>query len=205
MRMPLMASPSRARCLSGARNPQQSGEQARVCRHIVRCKARDEELAEWDKFFESNDLGADQSIKHLLNQRARRKKEEEPPVSGSCYGCGVTLQIANPDGLGYVHPNVYWRKREHKQQSSMLCARCCLIPRALLIARHAAFATAHLHEDMTTRLICHGSDFNAFIISKRGKEGKSAPSMLLQAFDVHAVCCVIPPFLSSAMAAGACS
>ncbi|CAD7697732.1 unnamed protein product [Ostreobium quekettii] len=41
-----------------------------------------------------------------------------------CYGCGVKLQTTQPGEMGYIEPEKYATKLEHRQYTQMLCERC---------------------------------------------------------------------------------
>ena len=104
-----------------------SAREACTCARTRHQQSIDDDLATWGKYLESDELGVDE-LQNVLDRNQRNR--ESPSVPGTCYGCGVTLQIANPDSLGYVSPDRYWKKREYskKKAVSMLCARCAYLP-----------------------------------------------------------------------------
>ena len=88
---------------------------------LLRCTATKDDLADWEKFFDSDDLGVPEELADVVT--AKEIKDAARPVTGACYGCGIALQIASPSALGYVDPVVYWEKRQYRQQNDLLCSR----------------------------------------------------------------------------------
>lgn len=87
------------------------------------CRASGDDLSGWQQFFDSDDLGLPEGFVDIAGLKQKPRKET-PSVSGNCYGCGVALQTESPESLGFVDPDVYSKKRSHKQQNSILCSRC---------------------------------------------------------------------------------
>ena len=86
-----------------------------------RCTATDDDLTDWEKFFDSDDVGVPEDLTGIVD--AKETAVATPKVNGACYGCGIALQVEWPSALGYVDPEVYWGKRQHKQQNTLLCTR----------------------------------------------------------------------------------
>jgi hypothetical protein len=110
------------------------------------CTATDDELADWEKFFDSDDLGMPEALAGILDAK-EAKADAAKPVVGACYGCGIKLQVEWPSQLGYVDPEMYWTKRQHKQQNNLLCTRCA--PTPLLFIR---LLSAAQHTQCSSRL-----------------------------------------------------
>jgi hypothetical protein len=87
------------------------------------CRAWEDDLSGWQDFFDSDDLGLPEGVVDITGLKQKPRKEPES-VSGNCYGCGVALQADCPENLGFVDPDVYWKKRSHKHQNTILCSRC---------------------------------------------------------------------------------
>ncbi|GLC36226.1 hypothetical protein PLESTB_001366400 [Pleodorina starrii] len=61
-------------------------------------------------------------------RKAARQADKAAAVSrnsqGCCYGCGAPLQTEVPVGAGYVAPDKYAVKKQHRQLDKVLCQRC---------------------------------------------------------------------------------
>jgi len=45
-------------------------------------------------------------------------------LQGACYGCGLGLQMVQPGAAGYVTPEKYATRLQHKHLNKLLCERC---------------------------------------------------------------------------------
>ena len=137
MTLPLRGSRPR----SAARGPRTPlAQHCSVPRHrrgsVARASRTDEEeLAGWAEYFDSDDLALpDDAIPPELRGLVQQHPQLDTPsqaqaVTGHCYGCGLSLQTAHPDGLGYVDAELYRQKRGHRQQNELLCTRRAPQPR----------------------------------------------------------------------------
>lgn len=89
-------------------------------RHVV-CAVRKEDLEpDWQDFFDSLDSD-DLGLEGLFDEQPPTKPEQQR--LGSCYGCGVELQMKDPAHPGFIEGKSYAQKKKHKQHHSVLCAR----------------------------------------------------------------------------------
>eukprot|EP00892_Ulva_mutabilis_P003852 jgi/Ulvmu1/1839/UM119_0058.1 len=92
-------------------------------RRVPACATRNEDLEpDWQKIFDSLDSD-DLGLEGLFDERPNSAALQLKPV-GSCYGCGVQLQFQDPAHPGFVDEGEYTKKQKHKQQHTILCARC---------------------------------------------------------------------------------
>lgn len=119
-------------------------------RHAV-CAARKEDLEpDWQDFFDSIDSD-DLGLEGLFDEQPPPKAEQLR--LGSCYGCGVELQMKDPAHPGFVEERLYDQKKQHKQHHSILCVRHVA---ALIIRVQSAFL--HCHATNLIYLISHDRD-----------------------------------------------
>ena len=61
-----------------------------------------------------------------VSQFACPEKEITRHISlqGACYGCGLGLQMVQPGAAGYVTPEKYATRLQHKHLNKLLCERC---------------------------------------------------------------------------------
>ncbi|DBA83038.1 TPA: hypothetical protein ACH3X1_006811 [Trebouxia sp. C0004] len=70
------------------------------------------------------------SLSRAATQRATQQQafeqETRPKTApkGACYGCGLDLQTVQPGAAGYVTPEKYATRLQHKQLNKLLCGRC---------------------------------------------------------------------------------
>lgn len=57
----------------------------------------------------------------------------------SCYGCGTSLQLSDPDYPGYVERQKFEIKQQHKQLDQLLCSRCQALSNGAMIPAVADF------------------------------------------------------------------
>ena len=82
---------------------------------------------DWEQFVP--DDGANPNLK---KRRQRAEKGLAKPMKPSkvakhrvaCYGCGADLQTEAPAAAGYVEPDRYQLKAQHRQLKLLLCRRC---------------------------------------------------------------------------------
>lgn len=96
---------------------------------VSRCKPGDHDVADWQAFFDSDELGIPEGILDIPLPAVNKSEPEGDgavagAVAGNCYGCGAPLQTGTPDTYGYVDPEVYFHKLHHKQLHNILCSRC---------------------------------------------------------------------------------
>lgn len=90
-------------------------------RHTI-CAARKEHLEpDWQDFFDSLDSD-DLGLEGLFEERAHQMAEQPKPL-GSCYGCGVQLQMQDPAYPGFVDECAYAQRKKHRHENTLLCAR----------------------------------------------------------------------------------
>eukprot|EP00899_Mesostigma_viride_P029182 jgi/Mesvir1/9449/Mv17839-RA.1 len=58
----------------------------------------------------------------------------QPKPDPFCYGCGASLQIEDVGMPGYLPPEVYAVKRQHRQLGSVLCERCKALGHGKMVA-----------------------------------------------------------------------
>ncbi|KAL0044056.1 hypothetical protein WJX82_006266 [Trebouxia sp. C0006] len=66
------------------------------------------------------------SLSRAATQQQAFEQETHPKTSpkGACYGCGLGLQMVQPGAAGYVTPEKYATRLQHKHLNKLLCERC---------------------------------------------------------------------------------
>jgi nitric-oxide synthase len=82
---------------------------------------------DWEQFVPDDGANPNLKKRRLKQEKGLVKAPKPSKVAKhrvACYGCGADLQIEAPAAAGYVEPDRYKLKAQHRQLKLLLCRRC---------------------------------------------------------------------------------
>ena len=105
----------------------------------------------------SGNTGDEQTRVEKRTTRVETNTEEDYNAvtihpQASCYGCGVRLQLDDPNSSGYVEREKYAVKAQHRQFDQLLCTRCQSLSHGQMIPGVEDFAQTVKYRDAHGRV-----------------------------------------------------
>lgn len=73
-------------------------------------------------------------------------------LQGACYGCGLALQRVQPGAAGYVTPEKYASRLQHKHLNKLLCERCQDLSNGRMVPAVEDFSSRNLSGELAIEM-----------------------------------------------------